>query len=137
MVFKTMILKIRDKHMSEKEYYPSVFSILSRLDTECILVGSAAVKPLTLCKDVDFVISGEGLKRLMEYEYYLDKHGDHWMTWIPFHDTGFQKCVDFFHDICDIENENKWSNRLTYAEAINRPLKIIEIEMVEVLALMV
>lgn len=123
--------------MSNKEYYPSAFSILSRLDMECILVGSTIRKPLSICKDVDFVISTKGLKLLAEYEYYLDKHDKNWMTWIPYHDTGFQKCIDFFHGICDIEDRSKWSNRLTYEEAILKPLKIIEIEQVEILSLLI
>lgn len=120
---------------SDDEYYPSPFDILSRLGMECVLVGSATKKPIYSCKDIDFVISDKGQTILSEYDYWLDIWNDGWKTWIPFHDEGLQKCIDFFHDICDIEDRSKWDSRLTYDQAILLPTKIIVVDQVELLSL--
>ncbi len=117
-----------------KEYYPTPFEILSALDTECVLVGSCARKYFGACKDVDFVVSDKGMNILSRWDYYLDVISPDWKVWIPC-ETRFNKAIDFFHGKCDIEDRNKWKDRLTYQEAIERPLKVVSISDVEVLSL--
>lgn len=119
--------------MTQIEYYPTPTEILNALGMECVLVGSASQKPIDLCKDVDFVVSAKGLEILKRWDHYLTHDSPEWVVLIPLEDM--YKCVEFFHGICSIVDKTKWSNRLTYEQAIEQPLSIRSVYGVDVLSL--
>ncbi|ARV76796.1 hypothetical protein PHABIO_165 [Pseudomonas phage Phabio] len=116
------------------EYYPSLGEILTILGEDGILVGSAAFKNSTDCKDYDFVINAAGFEKLARFEYYLYREDKTWWQYIPCDSNG-DKAVDFFYGICDILDETKHLNRITFEQASTMPLKVVSIDGMDVLSI--
>lgn len=115
------------------EYYPSLGEILTVLGEDGILVGSATKKNPNDCKDYDFVISAVGLEKLAAFDYYLYREDKTWWQYLPYSNNG-DKSVDFFYGICNIFDESKHLNRITFEQASTLPLKIVTIEGMDVLS---
>lgn len=108
------------------EFYPTQHDILSCLGDQAIIVGSFAKNPESKPKDIDIVVSEEGLERLLDlYGYYLhpeiESYG--WWLYIPMDED--EPVIEIFRDKAPIRNRGRWDSRLTYEEAIDLPLKTI------------
>lgn len=109
-----------------EEYYPDPAEILTVIQSHVVMVGSMTYKNPDQCKDVDFVVSSDGARLLEQWDMWLVPDGPFAKTWIPYHDHGFNKAIDFFLGIFDTQDKSKWKNRITYDQAMNRNLKIVD-----------
>ena len=121
--------------MAYFEYYPGQERLLNLLGMEAILVGSARYKPLTECKDIDFVVSPLGMRKMQaELGRYLSPCEEDWWLYIP--GDPKEPIIELFGRICRINDPSKWSNRITYEEAIQQELVVKTLYGVEMFALL-